>query len=221
MKPLSRRTVTAGALAAVTVVPAAAACASVPAVAHASEDAKLVRLWDQWKAQNLALKQEYGRHNEIEEKVIHRGDPVWTFAKLDCVSYHKTHVKYRAVFIADKDGDDSLMSVPIKARDYSHAQELVMETSGKFHEQRQKQRRAAERRYGYHAANRAAKRALDRLIEIEEQICETPAEGLRGVAVKMAIVNRIAMNLRTAMPKRSTRPMRPSLDSPASILPRT
>jgi hypothetical protein len=70
------------ALAVVAAVPAAAALAT-PTLASVGEDAELLRLWEEWNANNLLCRDAYNEVQEIESKVWQEAGPVWELAKLD------------------------------------------------------------------------------------------------------------------------------------------
>jgi len=163
---------------------ALAAIAAVPAVALAAgEDAGLLRLWEEWKAQHLRWRDAYNAVQEVESKVWPEAGPVWTMAKLEVSGPNL----YRALFVSSWHGDDRVKAVSFKAKDYRLAQQRADEARVTLLRERESCSKAAKRRYGYAAAKRGDDLAHRRLKEIEDQIAETPAEGLTGIAVKLAL----------------------------------
>ena len=171
------------ALAVVAAVPAAAVCGGSTAFASVGEDAELLRLWEEWKAQHGRCEQARKVASALEEKVWKATGPCWTFAKLDVADRNT----YRAIFISSWHGDDSLKIVPIKTKDYKRASELAEKARADLMDERERANRAAKRRCGATRAERAYDKTLDDLREIEEAIAEAPAEGLKGIAVKLAL----------------------------------
>jgi hypothetical protein len=167
------------ALAVVAAVPAAAVI-SVPALANVGEDAELLRLWDEWKAQGLRCKSPYEALSEIEGKVMHAAGPFWEIAK---VEMHPA----RALLISSWHGDDRVKIVPLKAKDYPHAQKLAGKVMADLAAERERCKKAAQRRYKQPAAERVNNLEYRRQGEIERKIAETPAQGLKGLLVKLAL----------------------------------
>jgi hypothetical protein len=161
---------------------AAAGVAAVPAIA-AGEDAALLRLWEEWKAQHLRCRDAYNAVQEVESKVWEEGGPVWELAKLDVSGPNH----YRALFVSSWHGDDRVKAVPFKAKDYRLAQQRADEARVTLLRERESCRKVAERKHKYAAAKRGDDLAHRRLKEIEDQIAETPAAGLTGIAVKLAL----------------------------------
>ena len=175
---INRRT----ALAAVATVPAAAAL-SAPALAGVGEDAELLRLWEECNAQNLLCRDAYEAVQQIEGEVWKEAGPVWEFAKLDVTGRNS----YRALFFSSWHSDDRIKAVPFKAKDYRLAQRRADEARVALVNEREDCNKAAKRRPGHAKAERA-QRETDRCrAEIEDQIAEVPAQGLRGIAVKLAL----------------------------------
>lgn len=158
----------------------AATVLSVPAIAHAGEDAELKRLWDEWNAQWLRCKQTYNVLQEIEGKAMDAAGPFWEIAKID------THPA-RVLLISSWHDDDRVKVVPLKAKDYQHTQKLAGKVKADLAAERERCKKAAQRRYKQPAAERADNLENRRRAEIEQKIAETPAEGLKGIAVKLAL----------------------------------
>jgi hypothetical protein len=154
--------------------------AAVPALAGAGEDAELLRLWNEWNEQNLRCKAAYNVHQEIEGKVWDAAGPHWEIAKVESNPA-------RVLLISSWNGDDRVKIVPLKAKNYQHAQELAGKVTADLAAERERYRKAAQRRYKEPAAKRADDLECRRLTEIEQKIAETPAEGIKGIAVKLAL----------------------------------
>jgi hypothetical protein len=73
-----------------------------------------------------------------------------------------------------------------KAYDQVSASVLNSIPAGLAPEQHEKKRRTAERRFKYPAARRADDRAGDRVMAVERKIRKAPAEGYKGIAIKLA-----------------------------------
>jgi hypothetical protein len=167
---------------ALAVVPAVAAAAvlTTPALASAGEDAELLRLWNEWNAQGLRCKQTYNVLQEIEGKVMHAAGPYWEIAKVESFPA-------RVLLISSSHADDRVKIVPLKAKEYQHAHKLAGKVRGDLAAERERCRKAAQRRYKQPTAERANNLENRRQGEIEQKIAETPAEGLKGIAVKLAL----------------------------------
>ena len=166
MKPLTRRSFATGLGVAVASVPALA----LPVRATEGGDAELKRLWklyvDQWA--------ECGRmnriYNDVEEKIGKETPPRWR------LHWHGGH------FIAYDTGKPISLPVPAGT---SYEQALAMQAD--FQAKVQRADRNAKRRYRWAAARRADEAASDRLKEIEFDILKTPAEGIQGLGIKLAV----------------------------------
>jgi hypothetical protein len=174
MQTIDRRKLMAGAA----IGTAAVTLAAVPALA--GEDAELLRLWSEWNEQNLRCKEAYNVHQEIEGKVWDAAGPHWEIAKVE-------NNPARVLLTSSWIGDDRVKIVPLKAKDYQHAQKLAGKVVADLDAERERCRKAAERRYKHSAAKRADDLEHTRQLEIEQKIASTPAEGIKGIAVKLAL----------------------------------
>jgi hypothetical protein len=161
---------------ALAVVPAVAAAAvlTTPALASAGEDAELLRLWNEWNAQGLRCKQTYNVLQEIEEKVMHAAGPGGKSPL--AYSWYQVGMTMTALrlFPWRPKTTNTLTSSRGKLR-----ADLAAE--------RESCEKAPQRRYKRPAAERADNLEHRRQAEIEQTIAETPAEGLKGIAVKLAL----------------------------------
>jgi hypothetical protein len=179
MKRLTRRSVMAGA-AAVAVVPAVGLSGKARA---AGEDAALIRLWEEWKAQHIRCRDLYEVEQAIEEKVAAEGGPVWNFAKLDC----KAKGEYSALFYSSWSGDNQIKVVSFRAKSYEAADQRASQVSRALLKKRETAREAAGVRCGLPRATKDLRAASNKVRKIEDQIAATEARGLHGLAVKLAI----------------------------------
>src|SRR5689334_14059779 len=118
--------------------------AAVPALAGAGEDAELLRLWNEWNQQNLRCKVAYNIQQEIQGKVWDAGGPYWEIAKVE-------DYPARVLLISSWRGDDRVKIVPLKAKNYQHAQEIAGKMKADLAAERERCRKAAEHRYKYSA----------------------------------------------------------------------
>jgi hypothetical protein len=176
MQTIDRRKLMAGAA----IGTAAVTLAAVPALAGAGEDAELLRLWSEWNEQNLRCKDAYNVHQEIQGKVMDAAGPHWEIAKVG-------NDPARVLLISSAYGDDRVKTVPLKAKDYQHARGLAGKVVADLDAERDRRRKAAQRRYKEPAAKKADNLEHGRLAAIEQKIAETPAEGLKGIAIKLAL----------------------------------
>jgi hypothetical protein len=167
------------ALTVVAAVPAAMALAT-PALA-VEEDAKLKRLWAEWNAQWLVCEQASKLHDEAEGKVFEAAGPYWDFVAV------KGSKPYRAVFISSAHDDVSQKIIALKAKTYHQAREEAAKAGEGLRSEREDRKRTAQRKYRFTSAERAHNAANRRLSEIEDAIAETPAEGMTGMAIKLAV----------------------------------
>jgi len=77
--------------------------------------------------------------------------------------------------------------VPLKAKDCQHAHKLSGKVKADLAAKRERCKKAAQRRYKQPAAERANNLEDRRRAEIEQKIAETPAQGLKGLLVKLAL----------------------------------
>jgi hypothetical protein len=168
------------ALAVVAAVPAAVAVGST-ALASTGEDTKLLRLWEEWKAQLARLGQANKAYNDVQEKVWGELEPHWQPAGVNIGS------PFAAVFSSPRFDGPKFKTVALKAKDMSDVYSEARKVKADLDAERKRAERNAKRRYGYGAAKRADDHEGDKLQEIEEAIAATPAEGLRGAMVKLAL----------------------------------
>ena len=167
------------ALTVVAAAPAAVAL-STTALASVGEDAELLRLWEEWNTQGLRCNQTYNALEEIEGKVMDEAGPHWDIFKVE------THPA-RALLISSWHGDDRVKIVPLKAKDYPHAKRLAGKVNADLAVERERCEKAAQRRYKQPSAEKANNLEHKRQAEIEQKIAETPAQGLKGLLVKLAL----------------------------------
>jgi hypothetical protein len=167
------------ALAVVAAAPAAVAIGST-ALANTGEDAELLRLWEEWKAERVRCEEAIRYFEEIEVKVANEAGPHWEFAKAD-------YEPSRAVFISSWHGDASLKIVPIKFKTHAEKLAAIDEAQRDLGVERERLNKASKRKHKWASANRAVNRAHARVRDIEDEIAEMPAEGLTGIAVKLAL----------------------------------
>jgi hypothetical protein len=108
----------------------------------------LLRLWSEWNEQNLRCKAACNVHQEIEGKVWDAAGPHWKIAKV-------ASNPARVLLISSWNGDDRVKIVPLKAKNYQHAQELAGKVVADLDAERERCKKAAERRYKHSAAKRA------------------------------------------------------------------
>ncbi len=167
------------ALGVVAVVPVAAAL-STPAFASQGEDAELRRLWDEWNAQWLVCEQTNTAAEQVRMKVREEAGPHWEFVTL------KGHKPYRAIFISSGHDDDTQKAVVLKAKTLEQAHVCARKAGSALLDERKERERLAQKRYKYAAVKLADNRAVKHLKQIESQIFEMPAEGFKGIAIKLA-----------------------------------
>jgi hypothetical protein len=76
---------------------------------------------------------------------------------------------------------------PIKAADVTAAFMIAKSAEAAAIAERDKIEKAAKRKYRWAAADRADKQAHKQLSDIEDRIADTPADGLNGILVKLAV----------------------------------
>jgi hypothetical protein len=150
------------------------------AFALTGEDAELLRLWEEWKAQSARCGEANKIYSDAEEKVFDEIPPRWSFASIE-------FFPYRALFVSSRDGKDQLLVRSLPAKSVEEAHQLKHELEAELVSERERGERAAKRRHKYAAAERGDKLAARQLSAIEDRIAETPAEGIKGVLVKLAL----------------------------------
>jgi len=168
------------ALTVVASVPAAVALAATPALA--GEDVELLRLWEEFKTSLPACKTTGDAYDEVSCKVAEEIGPYWELTTVK-------DTPWRAVFHSSWHDDVSQKIVPLKlkAHDFRRAQELAQMAQASLVAERRDQEKVAKRKHKAAAAERAYNAACEHRWSIVEKIAETPAEGLTGLAIKLAI----------------------------------
>jgi hypothetical protein len=165
---------------ALTVVAAAPAAVALGSAVAASEDAELLRLFEEWKAQNQRVKEATAHYEAVNALVADGLGPNWEFVSVK-------GDPWRAVFISRWHFDATQKIVPLKARNFDAARNEAMKVQASLLAECRDNRKAAERKHKWASVERAFNASHRRLREIEDQIAQTPAEGLTGVAIKLAL----------------------------------
>jgi hypothetical protein len=171
------------ALAVVASAPAAAALASVPALANAGEDAELIRLWEDWKAQQQNYLTAYRLYIDADERASEAWRPMWRFKTVckgsdGCLQAH---------FTANKQGKPIDRFEIISAVNASQAEKKMLALEKQWDSERSAAMKAAGRKHKVKALDKQARREFDALDEIADRIIDTPADSLVGVAIKLAL----------------------------------
>ena len=172
MKPLTRRSVTAGLAAA---VPTVATLSVVPALA---EDAELVRLWHALKAGIAEHNRLIAAFNAAEEAAIGEYPNRWAFHSIESFPS-------RAVFVC---GDEGLVKVvKLRSKGFEKVKSEARKIeAGLRNEYDQAAAAARQHVQGRSGRGSFARRSYDRVNDVQEQIAETPAESIAGVCIKLA-----------------------------------
>ena len=78
--------------------------------------------------------------------------------------------------------------VQLDASDIMSAVIEAQQKEGEFSAEAERSKRVAERRHKWKAVDRARNLEVQKLTDIEDEIGEVPAEGLHGMAIKLAIL---------------------------------
>jgi hypothetical protein len=140
------------------------------------------KLWEDWKAQFKRCGEANKVYNDIEGKVFDATAPRWDFHGV--VFGWPCH----ALFASTRNGEVKTLDVPLsKAKNLPAAEQQALAKKAEFDAERERSNRAAKRKHKWAAADRADKLATTQLSAIQDRITETPAEGLTGILVKLAI----------------------------------
>ena len=164
------------ALTVVAAVPAALALA-VPALAMPGEDAELLRLWGELKAARAELGRLFSIHNAAEEAAFAEYGPRWSLVGVEYLP--------RAVFVCGREG--LVKVVPLRGKEPRSLRDQAAKVEASLAAEHEQTKGAAKKRHKVNSAERAANRCMDRVGELQHQIAETPAEGLTGIAIKLAV----------------------------------
>ena len=165
------------ALAVVAAVPVAAALAT-PALASVGEDAELLRLWGELKAARAELGRLFSIHNAAEEAAFAEYGPRWSLVGVE-------YLPSRAVFVCGREG--LVKVVPLRGKEPRSLRDQAAKVEASLAAEHEQTKGAAKKRHKVNSAERAANRCMDRVGELQHQIAETPAEGLTGIAIKLAV----------------------------------
>lgn len=171
MTAINRRT-------ALTVV-ASAPLAAAPALASAGEDAELIQLWEELKAENAEYQRTQAAFTAAEEATIVGHGKRWQFVSVE-------DDPSRAVFVCAREG--LLKVVPLRGKNGLSLREQARKIETRLTAEFEQSWAEAKRRCKVDAAERAMHRSLDRRQHIIERIAETPAEGAIGVCIKLAVL---------------------------------
>jgi hypothetical protein len=162
----------------------------VTALASVGEDAEFLRLWEEWKTQFARCGEVNAVLNDVEGRVFDETPLHW---RLDAI--YESHAMPHAVppgslhahFVAYRAGKPSHRFEPIKAADVMAAFRVAKSAEAMADAERDTIEKTAKRKYRWAAADRADKQANKQLSEIEDKIADTPADGLSGILVKLAV----------------------------------
>jgi hypothetical protein len=168
---------------------AATLAVAIPASALASggsDDAELVSLWERWQEQRKLYFDAVDIHSAAETAAFAEIPSHWQWTG-DIGSLEEC--PFCASFTAYNCGALISQNVPLpraktieQARKMAHAKNIESEAEYK------RAKRAGQRRYKVRVTEKASNLEYARLGEIGYLIIEAEAEGLRGVAIKLALL---------------------------------
>jgi len=153
------------ALAVVAAVPVAAAL-SAPALASVGEDAELRELWEELKAARAESEKLFSIHNAAEEAAFAEYGPRWSLVGVE-------YLPSRAVFVCGRAG--TVKIVPLRGKEPRSLRDQAAKIEASLAAEHEQTKGAAKKRHKVNSAERAADRCMDRVVELQHQIAETPA----------------------------------------------
>ena len=154
------------------------------------DDAELVKLWEDWKAQWDAWGVSSKAESAAEEAAWGEEAPCWRRVEgLGC--YLTPDMPFSATYVHFVNGEAHYQTMKLEgAETLQAAYAAAKARDGEFKAAYERSKKAARRKYRLGALERAEHLACRRLGEIASQIADAPAHGVAGLAVKLALAKR-------------------------------
>ena len=181
---LTRRSVIGASAATVAAVPPLA----LPANA-VMQDAELLRLWAEYKAAWNAWSVAWTAMSAAQKKADAETEPLWSWIAGigSCV---KSGAPFAATFGRFEQGEPIYQVVALAAKTMGEAYDAAQQHETALRNQYQCSQKAAEKRHRVSALECAERKGNGKVEDTTGFIAETPAQGLSGLAVKLAVCMR-------------------------------
>lgn len=154
------------------------------------DDVELLKLWEAYKAQWDAWGVAHRAQSAAEEAAWNETAPHWR--PNDGIGCYLTpDTPFSVTYVRFEAGEPHYQTIGLEgAKTMKAAYTAAAAKDAEFQAAYERSKKAARRKYRVGTTERAELRACRRLDEIVHQIKDTPALGMKGLAVKLAVCQR-------------------------------